>query len=143
MVQLNDIYRGMQNGAETIQSNFKLLNDGMFKTTSITLTGIYNISITLRRTGNDVELVTTRAIITDAQGHEQVDAEITIPSGFRPITRALAKFELNNGSTLYNPMILRLDSDGKTYLTNEAFSNNRYIQSYATWKTTDPWPASN
>lgn len=143
MVQLNDIYRGMQNGAETIQSNFELLNDNMFKTTSVTLTGIYDISITLRRTGNDVELVTTRTVISSAAGHEQVDAEITIPAGYRPITRALAKFELNNGSTLYNPMILRVDSDGKAYLTNEAFSNNREIQSYAIWKTNDPWPTTN
>jgi len=141
MVQLNDVYRGMQNGAETIQSNFELLNDGMFQTTTETVTGIYNITLTLRRTGNDVELVTIRTIISSAEGHEQADAGITIPSGYRPISRALAKFELNNGSTLYNPMVLRLDNDGKTYLTNEAFSNNRYIQSYATWKTTDPWPS--
>ncbi len=141
MVQLNDIYRGMQNGAETIQSNFKLLNDEMFKTTTVTLTGLYNITLTLRRTGNDVELVTIRTIISNAEGHEQVDAGFSIPTGFRPISRALAKFELNNGSTLYNPMVLRLDNDGKAYLTNEDFSNNRYIQSYATWKTTDPWPS--
>ncbi|WP_312681510.1 hypothetical protein [Lactococcus taiwanensis] len=143
MVDIAKIFRGMQNGAETIQANFNLLNDGMFKTSTVTITGIYNITLTLRRTGNDVELVTIRQIISSAEGHEQVDAEITIPSGYRPISRALAKFELNNGSTLYNPMILRLDNDGKTYLTNEAFTNNRYIQSYATWKTNDPWPTSN
>ncbi len=113
------------------------------RTTTVDITGFYTLTLTLRRTGNDVELISTRTTISSATGHEQTDAGFTIPSGFRPISRALAKVEMNNSTTLYNPMILRLDSDGKTYLTNEAFSNTRNAQCYANWKTTDPWPTSN
>lgn len=105
------------------------------------VTGFYTLTLTFRRIGNDVELISTRTTISGANGHEQTDAGFTIPIGFRPISRALAKVEMNNNTTLYNPMILRLDSDGKVYLTNEAFTNNRYAQCYATWKTTDPWPS--
>lgn len=111
------------------------------RTTTLNITGFYTLTLTLRRTGNDVELISTRTAISSAAGHEQTDAGFTIPSGFRPISTALAKVEMNNSTTLYNPMILMLGSDGKTYLTNEAFSNNRYAQCYATWKTNDPWPS--
>ena len=111
------------------------------RTATTTISGPYAVSCTLRRTGNLVELVSERKVIGSPTGHEQSDAGISFPSGYRPISRALAKFELNNGNTLFNPMILRIDSNGSSYLTNEAYSGNRYAQSYATWVTNDPWPA--
>lgn len=122
--------------------DLQIKGDFLERTVTTTISGPYAVSCTLRRTGNLVELVSERKVIGSPTGHEQSDAGISFPSGYRPISRALAKFELNNGNTLYNPMILRIDSNGSSYLSNEAYSGNRYAQSYATWVTNDPWPVS-
>jgi hypothetical protein len=128
-------------GKKTFE-DLQIKGDFLERTATTTISGPYAVSCTLRRTGNLVELVSERKVIGSPIGHEQSDAGISFPSGYRPISRALAKFELNNGNTLYNPMILRIDSNGSSYLTNEAYSGNRYAQSYATWVTNDPWPTN-
>ena len=130
-----------ENGKTSVK-DLAVTGDFLERTATTTISGPYAVSCTLRRTGNLVELVSERKVIGSPTGHEQSDAGISFPSGYRPISRALAKFELNNGNTLYNPMILRIDSNGSSYLTNEAYSGNRYAQSYATWVTNDPWPAN-
>ena len=148
-LQINDLdSRAVHNtgdediaGKKTFE-DLQIKGDFLERTATTTISGPYAVSCTLRRTGNLVELVSDRKIISNPTGHEQSDAGISFPSGYRPISRALAKFELNNGNTLFNPMILRIDSNGSSYLTNEAYSGNRYTQSYATWVTNDPWPAN-
>lgn len=148
-LQINDLdSRAVHNtGDEDIAGkksfeDLQIKGDFLERTATTTISGPYAVSCTLRRTGNLVELVSERKVIGSPTGHEQSDAGISFPSGYRPISRALAKFELNNGNTLYNPMILRIDSNGSSYLSNEAYSGNRYAQSYATWVTNDPWPAN-
>lgn len=122
--------------------NLEVTGDFLERTVKTTISGPYSVSCVLRRTGNIVELISERKVIGSPTGHEQSDAGISFPSGYRPISRSLATFELNNGSTLFNPMLLRIDSDGSSYLTNEAYSGNRYAQCYAIWLTNDPWPAN-
>lgn len=148
-LQINDLdSRAVHNtGDEDIAGkksfeDLQIKGDFLERTATTTISGPYAVSCTLRRTGNLVELVSERKIIGSPTGHEQSDAGISFPSGYRPISRALATFELNNGSTLFNPMILRIDSNGSSYLTNEAYTGNRYAQSYATWVTNDPWPTN-
>ena len=111
------------------------------KSATTIVTGPYNLTLTITRIDDTIEFVSDRIVLSSgATGHEQSAAGFTIPLGFRPISRALVDIKLNNGFTMYNPMLLRIDSSGATWLTNEATTNNRNMQSFATWKTNDPWP---
>lgn len=110
------------------------------KSVTTTVTGMYNATYTIRRLGDTVEFVSDRVVVGGATVHEQAASGMIIPLGFRPISRVFMDIKLNNGSTIYPPMILRIDDNGTTWLTNEAIGNNRYMQAFATWKTNDPWP---
>ena len=118
----------------------KIKRNYFTKSVTAIVTGLYNLTLTITRIDDTIELVSDRIIINGAVGHEQSAAGFTIPLGFRPISKALVDIKMNNGFTMYNPMLLRIDSNGTTWLTNEAVANNRFMQSFATWKTNDPWP---
>jgi hypothetical protein len=132
------LYSYVSTGATVTLTKIKKSYRNSVATTVIQ--GVYSLNFTLRRTGDTVELVSDRVQQNLATAHDQSDAGVVFPSGFRPVSRALTSIYVTNGSSIYNPMILRIDNDGKSYITNEGFSSTRVLQTFATWQTNDPWP---
>lgn len=132
------LYSYVSTGATVTLTKIKKSYQNSVATT--VLQGIYSMNLTLRRTGDTIEMVSDRAPQNLATAHNQSDAGVVFPTGFRPVSRALTSIYVTDGASIYNPMILRIDNDGKSYLTNEAFSSTRVLQTFATWKTNDPWP---
>lgn len=170
MAELTKITRGMQNGAETIDSNFNKINGelisggnvvhktgdeqisgeksfdnlkitGKFteRTISIPYTWEYGITGTLTRVGNTVEWILDRIVVNGGNAHEQSEGA-TLPAGFRPIARAYVGIDLTSSSGRVAWGSARLDSNGKTYLTNSASTSPANTQGFGSWKTNDPWP---
>lgn len=132
------LYSYVSTGATLTLTKVKKSYQNSVATTVIQ--GVYSMNFTLRRTGNTVDMVSNRVPQNLATAHDQSDAGVVFPAGFRPVSRALTSIYVTNGSSIYNPMILRIDNDGKSYLTNEAFTGTRVLQTFATWQTNDPWP---
>lgn len=132
------LYSYVSTGATVTLTKIKKSYQNSVATT--VLQGIYSMNLILRRTGDTVEMVSDRVQQNLATAHDQSDAGAVFPAGFRPVNRALTSIYVTNGASIYNPMILRIDDNGKTYITNEAFSSTRVLQTFATWKTNDPWP---
>lgn len=132
MVQFTDIKTGMANIASAIDANFKKISNR--RTT--TFTTAYGITGTLTRTGDTVEWIANRVIVSGGSAHDQV-ADAVIPVGYRPINRAYQNIFLTNAGDPVATLIIRVDSGGQTYLTNAAWSRNGVSQGFATWKTDD------
>lgn len=132
------LYSYVSTGATVTLTKMKKSYQNSVATT--VLPGIYSMNLILRRTGDTVEMVCERVPQNAASAHDQSDAGAVFPAGFRPVSRVLTSIYVTSGSSIYNPMILRIDNDGKSYITNEGFSSTRVLQTYATWQTNDPWP---
>lgn len=87
MANLNDIYRGMQNGAETIDDNFNKLNtelestENKLKTSSTTLNSDNIPNISIYKTGNNVGIRFVGELSSKVINGNLIGS---IPSGFRP-----------------------------------------------------------
>ncbi|QSE76307.1 hypothetical protein JW886_07505 [Lactococcus taiwanensis] len=87
MADLNDIYRGMQNGAETIDENFNKLNTELestvdnLKTSSTKLNSDNMSDISIYKTGNNVYIRLVGSLSSKVANGNLIGS---IPSGFRP-----------------------------------------------------------
>lgn len=87
MANLNDIYRGMQNGAETINENFNKLNtelgstENSIKTSSTKLNSDNLPDISIYKTGNNVGIRLVGVLSSKVVNGNLIGS---IPSGFRP-----------------------------------------------------------
>jgi len=73
-LKANDAEVVHKTGNETIAGNKSFssiaITDTLTeRTTTVDITGFYTLTLTLRRTGNDVELISTRTTISSAAGH--------------------------------------------------------------------------
>lgn len=109
------------------------------RTVSSPFTWEYGLTGTLRRTGNVVEWIINRNVVSGSNPHEQ-SAGAAIPAGFRPIERAYVTVDLTNSNGFVPWAVARIDSNGNTYLTNNKSTAPASAQAFGSWKTNDPWP---
>lgn len=127
---------GMRNIANSINANFNEL----IQETTTTITTVFSIQMTLKRTGDTVEALLARTTVTGSGGHEQTQSGTTIPYGFRPKQRQYLPIFFNNTSNIITA-VLRIDENGITYVTCPSFSNSQISQGSISWKTSDPFPS--
>lgn len=109
------------------------------KTVSTPFTWEYGLTGTLRRTGNVVEWIVNRTAVNGSSVHEQTAGAI-IPAGYRPIERAYAHIDLTSTSGFIPWAVARIDSNGNTYITNNATTGTKTPQGYNSWITNDDFP---
>lgn len=145
-LQINDLdSRAVHNtGDENIAGkktfeNIEVTGDFTERTVSSPFTWEYGLTGTLRRTGNVVEWIINRNVVSGSNPHEQ-SAGAAIPAGFRPIERAYVTVDLTNSNGFVPWAVARIDSNGNTYLTNNQSTAPASAQAFGTWITNDPWP---
>ncbi|WP_230317944.1 hypothetical protein [Lactococcus lactis] len=119
--------------------NIEVTGDFTERTVSSPFTWEYGLTGTLRRTGNVVEWIINRNVVSGSNPHEQ-SAGAAIPAGFRPIERAYVTVDLTNSNGFVPWAVARIDSNGNTYLTNNQSTAPASAQAFGTWITNDPWP---
>lgn len=125
-------------GKKTFE-NIEVTGDFTERTVSSPFTWEYGLTGTLRRTGNVVEWIINRNVVSGSNPHEQ-SAGAAIPAGFRPIERAYVTVDLTNSNGFVPWAVARIDSNGNTYLTNNQSTAPASAQAFGTWITNDPWP---
>ena len=111
------------------------------RTVSSPFTWEYGLTGTIIRTGNVVEWIINRNVVSGSNPHEQ-SAGAVFPAGFRPIGRAYVTVYLTNSNGFVPWAVARIDSTGNTYLTNNQSTAPASAQAFGSWKTNDPWPTN-
>lgn len=156
-MDLQKIYRGMKNGAETIQANLEEVSRAM-DTTGLDVNDLKNVLTPINReqgfgfglTGRitrvgNVVIATCLATQTNPQGNGSKDLSETIPVGYRPAYKLSVQSYVYVGSAYQDTRHHRLlfKTDGHiTALTSNMGAAPLEISFNVAWVTNDPMPSA-